>query len=415
MPQTFIGTHGADDLTNFLDKALDFLEIQYGLGGDDTLDGGWGGDILDGGEGGEKPIDQGGGDWIVFTSPSAVPQFGAGFQGVTVRLTEQYAIDQWGFYNNVWNIENIRGTDDPVWADLLVGDRDDNVIEGLDGNDTIYGAGGVDIMRGGEGNDVLIWAAGDGRDLLFDGGPNTPTGYDELQIYALSYDGLATEFGPGNGLERITGVSGPFPIIGSALADNWDFSQTITNASAFYCGAGNDNVTGTTGNDLILGETDDDDLRGFASAVLSGNDSLWGGDGHDVLRGFDGDDQLLGGEGEDTLLGGAGSDDLAGNGGVDHFIINLADVAPGLPPQMRPIDQIFDFQGAGGIQPSDPNDILIIDAGSLGATVFATTPSGIFTQAFMVTDIFNQNVQQVIEIYSTNGLPLIYNVDYFIV
>lgn len=270
-------------------------------------------------------------------------------------------------------------------------------------------------MRGGSGNDVLIWAAGDGRDLIVDGGPNTPTGYDELQIYALSFDGLPTVFGPEHGIERITGMSGPFPIIGSAGADFWNFSQTITNASAYHGGGGNDTIIGTTGNDLILGEEGDDDLRGFADPVLSGNDSLWGGGGNDILRGFDGDDQLLGGEGEDTLDGGAGSDDLAGNGGVDHFVITLADVPPGLPPHLRPVDQIFDFEGAGGIQPSVANDVLFIKAGPLGATVFATTPSGIFTQAFYVTDIASPNIQQVIEIYSTNGLPLIHNVDYFIV
>ena len=52
-------------------------------------------------------------------------------------------------------------------------------------------------------------------------------------------------------------------------------------------------ITGTAGNDLILGS--------------GGADTIDGGGGNDCILGGGGDDQLDGGEGTDVCLGGAGS------------------------------------------------------------------------------------------------------------
>jgi hypothetical protein len=59
-------------------------------------------------------------------------------------------------------------------------------------------------------------------------------------------------------------------------------------------GGGNDNLTGTTSADWILGGI--------------GNDTLAGVGGNDSIEGGDGDDRLTGGAGQDTMDGGAGAD-----------------------------------------------------------------------------------------------------------
>ena len=77
--------------------------------------------------------------------------------------------------------------------------------------------------------------------------------------------------------------------------------------------AGN-NVTGSTGNDIIVGGTSNDFLNGG-----TGNDLLSGGAGNDTLTGGAGRDTLTGGTGVDTFVVDAGSDTITdlGNGGAD--------------------------------------------------------------------------------------------------
>ncbi|ONN65121.1 hypothetical protein BTM36_18065 [Herbaspirillum sp. VT-16-41] len=62
-------------------------------------------------------------------------------------------------------IENLGGTDA---ADRLVGDANDNRIEGYGGNDILSGGRGNDILIGGSGSDTYLYSAGDGKDILVD-------------------------------------------------------------------------------------------------------------------------------------------------------------------------------------------------------------------------------------------------------
>jgi Ca2+-binding RTX toxin-like protein len=68
------------------------------------------------------------------------------------------------------------------------------------------------------------------------------------------------------------------------------------------------NVIGGSGNDLLIGDGQDNALTGNAGADLliglDGNDALDGGDGNDLLIGGLGADSLTGGNGEDLLIGG---------------------------------------------------------------------------------------------------------------
>jgi Ca2+-binding RTX toxin-like protein len=118
---------------------------------------------------------------------------------------------------------------------------------------------------------------------------------------------------------------------------------------------GPDNISGTPGNDNIDALGGNDNLTGGA-----GNDRLVGGDGNDQITGGEGNDAINGGAGNDfirgdfefggagvpgndTLNGGDGSDRLFGGGGNDTFVFMKGQISNGTG-----LDQIIDFQGAGG-------------------------------------------------------------------
>ncbi|MFZ1414447.1 MAG: calcium-binding protein [Defluviicoccus sp.] len=419
MPQTFVGNGGNNNLLSKADAGIDFIEIVYGLEGDDRLTGGWGGDILDGGEGGEAT-----GDTVEYDSPSTrVDLFGPGFRGVEVRLALGWAVDQYGFTDNVFNIENIRGTDNPLWADVLVGDAQNNIIRGLNGPDTIYAAGGTDQVFGGAGDDTLVWVFGDGRDASVEGGAGAN---DQIWVFTAApnpFNGLPDVFGPGNGVEVISGTSGPFEILGSEGANAWDFSTlTASNHTTINGAGGDDVITGTSRGEVILGGAGNDVLNGGAGgATETGSDTIDGGTGNDDLRGFNGNDQLLGGAGEDTLDGWQGNDNMAGGAGVDQFDVFMVDlpVLPqGTPLSLRPIDKIFDFEGAGGVQPGTNDTIILHSIAATGVNLVPITPSvnvaGYF--AWSVADNSNPtNIIQTLEVFSVNGLTPIIGSDILIV
>ena len=104
-------------------------------------------------------------------------------------------------------------------------------------------------------------------------------------------------------------------------------------AAQLFGGAGNDTITGGSGNDL-----------------------LFGGAGNDTLLGKGGNDQLFGGDGNDTLIGGTGNDQMFGQAGNDLMIWN-----PGEGTDL--------MEGGDGIDTAEVN-------GGNGAEIFTITPNG---------------------------------------
>jgi hypothetical protein len=76
--------------------------------------------------------------------------------------------------------------------------------------------------------------------------------------------------------------------------------------------AGNDRLVGTRGDDVICGLGGDDRIhgRGGDDAIFgdAGNDRIDGGAGKDTVYGDDGDDRIDGGGDADVVEGGAGAD-----------------------------------------------------------------------------------------------------------
>lgn len=85
-----------------------------------------------------------------------------------------------------------------------------------------------------------------------------------------------------------------------------DGSKYMFGAPEQFGGAGNDQLVGSYGRDVLKG--------------LDGNDRLIGGGGDDILYGGAGNDYLDGGSGEDTLVGGAGNDTYIYQYGRDRIV-----------------------------------------------------------------------------------------------
>ncbi len=177
------------------------------------------------------------------------------------------------------DIENLRGSE--LYGDLLAGDDDVNLIDGLGGNDTLRGNGGADELLGGDGNDSL------------DGGvdADSMTGGAGNDTYVVNLDGDLT-------VETST-LLGEIDTVQSAVTRTLGANLerlTLTGVNAIN-GVGNGLANLMTGN--------------VAANILNGavgNDTLIGGAGNDRLLGSFGNDSLSGGIGADTMDGGAGND-----------------------------------------------------------------------------------------------------------
>lgn len=144
------------------------------------------------------------------------------------------------------------------------------IVVGSDDGDVL------EVVRG-SGNTLVVWANGE------------RLGQFDAAVTAIVVDG-------GDGDDLI-----------------W-ISLLIDVDAEVYGGAGNDLISGGSGDDRIFGEGGHDLILGN-----HGNDRLDGGGGDDLLFGGIGHDVLLGGMGDDWLFGGPGVDDLDGGPGHDHL------------------------------------------------------------------------------------------------
>ena len=206
--------------------------------------------------------------------------------------------------------------------------------------------------------------------------------------------------------------------IGTAGDDNALVASTA-NDTVLFGFAGNDVLTGNSGNDTLFGGDGQDALTGNA-----GNDRLDGGDGNDTIYGFDGADTIEGGSGSDTLYLTATSDDLNGaaNGQITGVeIVTAVDAVAGLTVNLSAqtdgftiigggeADTIVASQGADSITGGAGTDTLDFgDAGSLRAQMDTVTDYGMevldFAGAATLVGAGGAAAQGVSVATSTNGL-----------
>ena len=189
--------------------------------------------------------------------------------------------------------------------DLIQGTIGNDSIDALDGNDTVNGGNGEDYLEGNRGNDSLFGEndrdrlfGGDGDDVI-SGGAGDDTinggfGVDEMDG-GEGFDTLDVRFWNSTYILNMeTGVT--------------NFAgETAINFERVRTGAGNDEITGSSGDDRInTGE---------------GNDLLFGQAGKDRINGEGGNDTLSGGLGGDIVRGGLGDDILNGYGYTEEYDI----------------------------------------------------------------------------------------------
>jgi Ca2+-binding RTX toxin-like protein len=217
--------------------------------------------------------------------------------------------------------------------DQLWGLEGDDRLEGLGGDDALFGGEGNDLFDGGAGNDGLygwtgvdtyLFGHGDGHDFIYG------DGQDRLQLDAgisqtdvslrREGDDLVLELAGTGDTVRMMGyfhVPEETPDVHFADGAIWGQAEI----AAILGGQTDPNeIFGSEGDDQLIGTADADYIYG-----LGGTDYLDGGAGSDTLDGGSGDDSMQGGDGDDILYAGAGNDGMQGWAGADTYLFNRGD------------------------------------------------------------------------------------------
>ena len=302
---------GSDGDNIFITDAGD--DILRGGAGDDTLSGWMGNDEIYGGRGDDVIINTGGEDLF------------DGGEGVDTLVTDlsQTVKDELGFSN--WDFDivfDLTATDphmrhyglkpdgsDYAWDEIynienytLIGDFDIQLI-GDDRNNRLIADTGDDILRGGLGNDYLEDGAGndevfggDGDDTInniggtdiFDGGygndtliTDISTGFDE-RSFEVGFNTVAGTHGRLNsnvGQDIITGIEN-FTLLGNFNAEVRGGDEN----NRFITDAGDDEIYGGNGNDLLYGDSSKNYLKMEIPAVVQSYDGSWATTTHVISR-----------------------------------------------------------------------------------------------------------------------------------
>ena len=234
-----------------------------------------------------------------------------------------------------------------------------------------------DFRQGAEGDrarafndDLIVNRQGDGVSLVeTDGGTLISAGEgnslfvenvtpDQLSVSNITVDGQAIDISPDSDLQSILDVIAP---TGGVNAEGGDGDDNLTGSvgndtldggagdDVLGSGRGADTLDGGAGDDVLRGGMGDDVVYGGeGNDVLSGDqqdDFLDGGAGDDVLQGGAGSDTLYGGEGDDVLDGGAKSDVLTGGGGKDTFVQDFSKPGSDTITDFNPGQDTINFTG----------------------------------------------------------------------
>jgi Ca2+-binding RTX toxin-like protein len=419
----------------------------YGLDGNDVitfqgsgahiLDGGAGNDTLSGGSGSDTYVASAGFDTISDTGGTDTILIPAAYDmsdltlyrinnasgptnnlGISIEGLGEIAITSF-FANTSYAIENVHFLSDN--STITLTDQTITTL-GTAGNDSLYSpsynAGPNDIMDGREGNDTLYGGGGDdkyifssGHDMVVDTGGDDSIvvrssyassdismafvwyGSDDTSLQLTDTDGNTIllyrhGYSSANSIEHVVfsdttwdlasmeiethGTSGADSLHGHTLGDassddtiygygGNDFLYGEDGDDILYGGDGNDVLYGSVGNDILHGDNDNDQVYGNHHNMIygdAGNDYLYNnassGDAAITLvtmDGGDGTDTLYGGYGGNIMDGGAGADTLYGfSGAVDVFKFSAGNAFSG-------VDSVQQFNKAEGDK-IDISDIL---------------------------------------------------------
>ncbi|HEY6731257.1 MAG TPA: calcium-binding protein [Solirubrobacterales bacterium] len=346
--ETVIGTPFSDHLVG-----TSATQSFYGGGGADAIEGGGGGDTLVGGADGDyldsgQAVPRDGSKVSVglMTPPGATPYsqvYVVGSSGGD-EITATYSaaavsfqlgagtFDQSASGDGGCEIESATEASCPL-ADPL----DSVLLAGMGGDDTIVAASfpattgvveiggeGDDSITGRDGEDILVDGPGGGEDVL------TALGGDD----ALTHNGGPTEMlgGEGNDLFLSDSICDGESIFGGSGRDNSSWARLDASFAA-------DLEAGTAGEP---GGDGAPDCGGGDLDSLAEIEDLEGSSAADVLRGDEGPNQLLGHLGPDRYAAAAGEDSILANSGdpdpeidcgndTDRVLIDFAPIVDGPP------------------------------------------------------------------------------------
>ena len=165
------------------------------------------------------------------------------------------------------------------------------MLEGLDGDDKLYGGAGTDGLSGGKGRDRLDGGAGDdGLD-----GDVSGTVYADVLLGGSGTDAISY-------FDRTAGVTVDADGASGDDGQAGEHDTVGADVEIIIGGRGNDRLTANNGSGQLQGSAGDDVLHGGG-----GDDVVEGGEGRDLLYGDAGNDLLFGWEEKaaaDTLDGG---------------------------------------------------------------------------------------------------------------
>ncbi len=277
-------------------------------------------------------------------------------RGANVDMTTGVVLDPYGFKDKITGIEKIVGSS---YADVFLGDDNDNTFVGARGKDTINGGGGdrdwVDYQ------DDTNWGATRGivADLtagtIKDGFGNTDTVSNIENISGTRYNDVFV----GNGvMNTFVGGEGKDSYDGKGGDDFIYFFRSFTDGNE-----GPINVDLTKASNQII-----DDGYGNTETATS-IEGIIGTDFADKIKGTSGFNYFGGNDGKDTMTGG---------GGNDYFEYWDLDA-------MNDQDVITDFtSGSGGNQ-----DVFNINMSNMGASTTLTLVNGTAATQAVSTFIFD--------------------------
>ncbi|MGV8988002.1 MAG: beta strand repeat-containing protein, partial [Cypionkella sp.] len=282
---TIYGGDGNDTIFGYDGAFINNGDLEYGGNGNDQMWSGDGAVTMDGGAG----IDTA---HLYITGKNYNFNMSTGVTNQTGEVYTNFEVANLGVGN-----------------DTVYGTANADTIYGGGGNDYLYSGAGDDYVMGGDGNDYF--GSADGADTIYGGAGNDTIYAHDSSGYATGdvVDGgagddyISTGYGGAVTLDGSTGVDTIY--LGYASVDyTFNMATGATNQTGevytgfeiAYMGSGNENVTGTAGDDRIYGG--------------SGNDSVYGGTGDDYIYGGAGNDYLYSSTGADTIYGGDGNDTI---------------------------------------------------------------------------------------------------------
>lgn len=287
----------------------------YGGSGQDNLQGGEGNDVLDGGTGNDL-MQGGAGNDTYFVDSLGDRVIEGGSQGRD-HVVSSISFSLAGrFIEDLTLTGNGPGTGNSLANVIRHLGPGLSFLDGLGGNDQLYGGDGGGRLDGGSGADLMVGGAGNDVYIVDHAGDRVIEGdhpSHDLVEASVSFS-LRGQFLDDLTLTGLGNIDGTGNSLANVLTGN----------------DGNNRLDGLAGPDTLFGGAGDDVLNGGDE-----NDMLFGGDGNDVLDGGgSGNERLDGGAGDDVLIGRGWGGSLTGGDGVDRFMLyrgdyRIGDFAPG--------------------------------------------------------------------------------------